>query len=159
MDRELSNFVPGLTEVIESLAAGIAAKNPTIEYQDDGTPVLSDAAVVNFTGAGVTVTDAGGGVAEVAIPSGSTPADYNDLKAAIQFAQLTYFTQFTYTGDDLTNKSVYTDSGMGTQLFDVDYIYTLGDLTQIVATDVVNAITYTKDLTYSSGSLVSIEVT
>lgn len=87
------------------------------------------------------------------------PAGYDDFKAAMQFAQLTYFTEFTYTLGDLTNKSIYTDNTKTTQLFNVDYIYTLGDLTQVVATDLINAITYTKDLTYSSGNLVSVEVT
>ena len=89
----------------------------------------------------------------------NVPADYDDFKAAMSFAQLTYFTEFTYTGDDLTNKSIYSDSGMGTQLFAVDYTYSSGNLTQIVATDLINAITFTKDLTYSGGNLISIEVT
>lgn len=156
-----SDFVPGLSQEIEVLDADIAQRNYTIEYQDEGVPVAAKGGIqyINFVGAGVTATEWAAGELEVNVPGGGTPADYNDFKAAMQFAQLTYFTEFTYTGDDLTNKSIYTDSGMGTQLFDVDYTYTLGDLTQIVATDVVNAITYTKDLAYSSGNLVSIEVT
>ncbi len=67
-------FVVGTTIAeLESMAteAEVAAKNPTIEYQDEGTPVLSDATSVNFIGAGVTVTDGGGGEVEVTIPGGS----------------------------------------------------------------------------------------
>ena len=79
MPRELSNFVPGLSDVVADLEAGIAAKNPTIEYQDEGTPVLSDAAIVNFAGAGVTVTDEGGGEVKVTIPGGGAGSSISGM--------------------------------------------------------------------------------
>jgi hypothetical protein len=42
-----------------------------VDVEDEGTPVVT-ATTLNFTGAGVTATDAGGGVAEVNIPGGGS---------------------------------------------------------------------------------------
>ncbi len=42
-----------------------------IAVEDDGVEIVDAVATINFTGAGVTVTDEGGGVVDVAIPGGS----------------------------------------------------------------------------------------
>lgn len=57
----------------------VGATNITI--QDDDFPIITDATTLNFTGLGVTVTDAGGGVAEVNIPAsggGSSLSIYDE---------------------------------------------------------------------------------
>jgi len=41
-----------------------------IDVEDEGSPVVSGATTLNFTGAGVTVTDSGGGVVQINIPGG-----------------------------------------------------------------------------------------
>jgi hypothetical protein len=43
----------------------------SLPFQDDGSPIIAAPSAVNFTGAGVTVTDVGG-VATIDIPSGGT---------------------------------------------------------------------------------------
>lgn len=89
----------------------------------------------------------------------TTLTDYDDLKLAVQFAQLTGHTTFSYTGDDLTNKSVYTDNTLGTKLFNVDYTYSSGNLSVVEITRVADAAVSTKAFTYSSGNLTAIEAT
>ena len=42
----------------------------TVAVEDDGASVVAAANTLNFTGDGVTVTDAGGGQADIAIASG-----------------------------------------------------------------------------------------
>lgn len=75
-DFEFSNFVPGLTPAMDTLAAASAAlavdKNDTIQFEDEGVPVAAKGGIqfVNFTGAGVTATPAGSGVLDVVIPGG-----------------------------------------------------------------------------------------
>lgn len=67
-----SDFVPGLSQEIEVLDAGIAGKNPLIEYLDEGDLVATDIVSIDFVGAGVTLTDLGGGALEVNVPGGGT---------------------------------------------------------------------------------------
>jgi hypothetical protein len=55
--------------VWEPLSGGGGGGGPDVE--DEGTLEVAGATTLNFVGAGVTVTDAGGGVAEVSIPGGS----------------------------------------------------------------------------------------
>src|SRR5271163_1404919 len=42
----------------------------SVDVQEAGTDVVNPASTLNFTGAGVTVTNEGNGVAEIAIPGG-----------------------------------------------------------------------------------------
>lgn len=51
-------------------AAANGASGGAPEVQDEGVLEVAAATVFNFTGAGVTVTDAGGGVADIDIPGG-----------------------------------------------------------------------------------------
>lgn len=44
----------------------------SVEVDQEDTPVVSPASVLNFKGAGVTVTDAGGGTADIEIPGAGT---------------------------------------------------------------------------------------
>jgi hypothetical protein len=67
MTADLSFFLPGRPNFANPGGTGGSGSN-TIAVQDDGTPI-NTASTLNFTGSGVTVTDAGGGVATVDIPS------------------------------------------------------------------------------------------
>lgn len=68
----LSDFVPGLTQVVEELEVEVAGRNATIQYQDEGVDVSTKGAIdyVDFTGAGVTVSSPVAGVLQVTIPGG-----------------------------------------------------------------------------------------
>jgi len=55
-----------------------------VDVEDESTPILTPASTLNFTGAGVSVTDAGGGVADVTIPGNTDPLDPGEpLPAAL----------------------------------------------------------------------------
>ena len=61
---------------------------PTVEVDSAGTPVVTVTKKINFTGGGATVTDAGGGQANVAISPGvalasTAPADVTKAAAAV----------------------------------------------------------------------------
>lgn len=72
MERELSNFVPGLSEVVTDLEDSIAGRNETLQFQDEGVDVATKGGIntVNFTGAGVTAAEGALGVLDVTIPGG-----------------------------------------------------------------------------------------
>jgi hypothetical protein len=48
-----------------------------IAVQDEGIEILAEATTLDFVGAGVTVTDAGGGVAQIDIPAGGSDNPYS----------------------------------------------------------------------------------
>lgn len=52
----LSDFVPGLSQVVEDLEVEVAGRNATIQYQDEGVDVSTKGGIdyVNFTGNAVT---------------------------------------------------------------------------------------------------------
>ncbi len=50
-----------------------------IQIQDDGSTVINAATGINFTGSGVTVTDAGGGIAKIEISGGGGSGGSSDL--------------------------------------------------------------------------------
>jgi len=70
MTADLNVLVPGLPNFANPTGGGGGGSN-TVDTQDDGVPV-NTANTLNFTGSGVTVTDAGGGVADVAIAGGGS---------------------------------------------------------------------------------------
>lgn len=74
--HQLSDFVPGLTQVVEDLETEVAARNETIQYRDDGVDVGTKGGIeyVDFTGAGVTVTNPAAGILQVDVPGGGAAA-------------------------------------------------------------------------------------
>lgn len=85
-------------------------------------------------------------------------ASTDDIEMELQFAELLRFTEFIYTGDNLTNKSIYADNTKVTKLFNVDYTYSGDDLSTVVVTRISDSASYTKTYAYSGGSLQSIDV-
>ncbi len=77
----LSNFVPGLDEVIEEIDADVANRNVTIQYKDDGVNVGVKGGIENidFTGAGVTATNPAAGLLVIDVPGGSGSIAFTDL--------------------------------------------------------------------------------
>ena len=69
MTANLDFLVPGRPNFANPTGAG--AGSNTIDTQDDGVAVNS-ASTLNFVGAGVTASDAGGGTATITIPGGAT---------------------------------------------------------------------------------------
>ena len=64
------------TYICEICECGSAA----ISVEDDAVEILASASTLNFTGAGVTVTDAGAGQADIAIPGSSAIVAYGGIK-------------------------------------------------------------------------------
>lgn len=113
--------------------------------------------LVEYTPSGAlassTVQDALDEVASLAISAGN-----DELLQELQFAQLSRFVEFVYSGSDLVQKNIWNEPAKITKLFQVDYTYTAGDLTQIDVERISDSAVYTKVLSYVSGDLVSIEV-
>jgi len=83
-----------LNEVLQTNGAGVldwATVSSSIDVEDSGTSVVATADTLNFTGTGVTVTDAGNNQANIAIAGGGTGPDddpnWTAPAAAAQFAQ------------------------------------------------------------------------
>lgn len=73
--RELGGGVQVLTPQPFVASPGAAGGSPTIIVEDEGVAIPGNPfTVLNFTGAGVTAADGGGGTADVAIPGSSGPA-------------------------------------------------------------------------------------
>ena len=71
----IDKWVAALSD-LGSLAAGV-------NVQDEGTPVLTPAGTLNFTGAGVTASDSGGGISQINIPGASATIPVQDEGAPI----------------------------------------------------------------------------
>lgn len=103
--------ITGVTDVPISGGGGSSG----VDVQDEGTPILTPAATLNFTGAGVTVTDAGGGVAEVNIPGGGgggsgpweiiSTVTISSAVNAINFVGLSGYTDLLILVDDVTKSA------------------------------------------------------
>jgi hypothetical protein len=68
--------------LIEAICPACECASGAIEVEDDDVDVVAAATILNFTGAGVTVTDAGGGQADIDIPGGvAGTASYAGIRA------------------------------------------------------------------------------
>lgn len=99
------------------------------------------------------------------------PADYVNLNdfvetaiaesptiQELQVSPLNY-NEFTYTGDNITKKEIYTDSTMATLLYTINYTYTGDNLTQIEIIRESDSYTYYKDFSYDiNNNLINIEI-
>jgi len=65
----------------------------------------------------------------------------------------------TYTDGNLTSIDVYNNDTLTTQLLDIQFSYTSGNLTQKVLTDLVNGKILTVDYDYTGNNLTSITET
>ena len=88
MTADLSFFFPGRPNFANPSGDGGTTTN-TVAVQDDGTAIVT-AATLNFTGSGVTVTDAGGSVANIDIPSNNAIPTFKVIGVADSpYSQLT----------------------------------------------------------------------
>jgi hypothetical protein len=78
------------------------------------------------------------------------------LEEVYNYAYSNHYTEFTYTGDDLTSIDVWEDSGKILKLFSRILTYTGDNLTKVTTTDEINSTTLVKDLAYSGDNLVNI---
>lgn len=87
-------------------------------------------------------------------------ADISHIEAELQMtATISRFVEFTYTGDNISAKKVYTDNTKTTQIYDVVYNYTGENLSSIDVTRVIDSFSYTKTFTYNvGGDLISIDI-
>ncbi len=121
----------------------------SLEVQDDGVTEVVAAAVLNFTGAGVTVTDVGGGVANIDIPGGgigsgweiiasrnfgTTPGASFDVTDIVADDLLVIMFRVTSTNSSFKQLLVSTDNG-------TTYRNTSGDYVSVATTGVETAAT------------------
>lgn len=99
------------------------------------------------------------------------PADYINLNDFVETAitesptiqelqvnPLNY-NEFTYTGDNITKKEIFEDSGMSNLLYTINYSYTGDNLTQIEIIRESDGYTYYKDLSYDiNNNLINIDI-
>lgn len=73
---------------------------------------------------------------------------------------LVRYKEFIYTGEDLTSLEIWDSPDKFVQYYEISYIYSLGNLTEIITTRISDSFTYTKVLDYDlSGNLNSINIT
>ena len=85
-----------------------------VAVEDDGTAILAAASILNFTGAGVAVTDAGGGQADINIPGGGGGGDVAVEDDGVSIVAAASTLNFTGAG------VVVTDAGSGQVDIDIE---------------------------------------
>ncbi len=91
-------------------------------------------------------------------------AQYSEINNILLDLKLTdtlqRYKELIYTGDDLTELNIWDSPSRLVQYYSISYIYTLGNLTQIVTTRTSDSFVYTKDLDYDiNDNLTSINIT
>lgn len=119
---------------------------------------LSDSEQVFYdnTLSGLVSSDVQSAIDEIAGATGSTGSSLEDM---YNYAYINYYTELTYSGDDLSSVEVWEDDFKILKLFTRDLIYTGDDLTQVITTDEINGDMLIKDFSYSGGNLISILTT
>lgn len=86
------------------------------------------------------------------------PAKLKAMEEELAFDsdQASYYSEYGYTGDDLSTLDIYTDSGKGTKLWDIDYTYTTGKLTTVVVVRQSDSTTLTYTYAYTGDKLTSV---
>lgn len=77
--------------------------------------------------------------------------EINALEMLFKTVQIASYKEFVYTGEDLTTLNVWTDNTMTTKLFQADYTYSSGNLTEIYVERISDGANYTKTLSYDVG--------
>ena len=94
-------------------------------------------------------------------PTTIAPGDVDtarvEIEALYKFASATAFKELTYTGDNITDVSIYTNAGKGSKLFTKIISYNVdNNIDSTSVTDEVNGGTITKTLAYTSGNITSV---
>jgi hypothetical protein len=76
-----------------------------------------------------------------------------DVRLAFRAAATTGYTEFSYSGTQLTQIDIWTNSGMGTKLFTRTFSYTGTNLTTAVTTDETTGQVYTRTFGYTGPQL------
>tara|TARA_Y100000310_G_scaffold343740_1_gene452791 strand:- start:1052 stop:1393 length:342 start_codon:yes stop_codon:yes gene_type:complete len=73
-----------------------------------------------------------------------------EMEMSFKAANLANFKELVFdSSGDLSNVSIYTDSGKATKLFNKDLTYdSSGDLSQLVLTRITDSVVLTKDFSY-----------
>lgn len=109
----------------------------------------------------ITVTSSEVGPQGIQGPQGSfSDADKKALELELEYKTTSpsYFKELTYVSGSLTNISIWAPSKI-TKLFNKALTYASGQLSQSILTRITDGATLTKDFTYSSGQLISVDVT
>ena len=127
-------------------------------YITDGTTTDWDAMKLDQYG-DLTLTAGGISAAgDVISDSKNLTSGYDraELECLFKAAQSTKYTEFTYTGTDLTGVDIWDTSGKATKLFTKVISYSGGDISQITITDEIESSTLIKTFAYSGGNISTI---
>lgn len=100
--------VSALQDLVDELDAAYTGGGSGVDIEDEGTPVAT-ATTLNFTGAGVDATDAGGGTVDVDIPGGGSGTFVAKVRQT-----LTDKTSFSGTGNEQwgTEEATFDDASL-----------------------------------------------
>jgi len=77
----------------------------------------------------------------------------------IDLNNVVHFKEYGYDGNDLSTLDIYTDSEKGTPLWDIDYAYSEGNLSQVTILHLTDSVTRTFAYSYTGDNLTSITKT
>ena len=78
-----------------------------------------------------------------------------EMDSAIPVLGANYYKTYTYTGNDLTSMTVWTDDTMTERVFEETATYVAGKLTQSVLTRFSDGAVMTRTYTWAAGKLVA----
>ena len=81
------------------------------------------------------------------------------IEETFNYAYDNHYTEFTYSGDNLTNVDVWETSGKTLKFFSRSLTYSGLDLTKVTTIDEINSNTLTADFIYSGDNLINITKT
>jgi hypothetical protein len=109
------------TDIVEAGAAG--GGGGAVAVDDEGSEVLATASRLNFTGSGVTATDAGGGEATITIPGVTTVQNWAVPHRGAMVKR---------TSDQSISTATDTTVSWQSEVRDTDSIWSIGDPTKLV---------------------------
>lgn len=86
------------------------------------------------------------------------PSKTEDIRLITKISKVDVYKEFIYTSGNLSTVNIWEDDTMSVKIYQTNYSYSGGNLTQIQTTRTSDSFVYTKIFTYDGeGNLINIE--
>ncbi len=164
VDTTNFNTVSGLNlqEVLDSIDDQIGVGGDGgVFLEDEGSSVAGGPhTTLNFTGDRVSVSDQGGGEAQISI-SGLDATEHRDLDQLVHNLAQDAFKEYVYTGNKVTSIIIWTDSNKTTKIRETQFSFSGNKINSTIQIQYdpsgIEAERLTKTFSYSGNRIVSVD--